>query len=130
MHPVLAVHAERPEREVLGVEVVLEEEHAREARAVPERILPAAVRALRAHEVLDARVHRRPRRRADREEAEQSPGRLARDGDAASGQLGLRVTLAALAPAAIGVLAAYEPAHRALHVLVARVHAHGPEPAK
>src|SRR5690242_7749402 len=54
MHPVLLVHAQRPQREVRRVEVVLEEEHAREAGAVPERVVPAAVRALRAEEVLDA----------------------------------------------------------------------------
>src|ERR1044071_8915037 len=40
MHAELAVHAQRPEREVARVEVVLEVEHAREAGPVPERVLP------------------------------------------------------------------------------------------
>src|ERR1043166_363936 len=130
MHPVLAVHAERPQREVAGVEVVLEEEHAREARAVPEGIVPAAVLALGAQQVLDARLDRRARRRPDREEPQQRPRRLARDGRPAPGQLRLDVALARLAPPAVGVLVADQPAHRALHVLVPRVHAHGAEPAQ
>src|SRR5207247_9693258 len=47
-----AVDAERPEREVLRVQVVLEHEHAREAGPVPEGIRPRAVRPLRVEEVL------------------------------------------------------------------------------
>src|SRR5947208_574019 len=35
-----AIHSECPEGEVLRVQVVLQEEHPRKARAVPERILP------------------------------------------------------------------------------------------
>src|SRR6185295_3981941 len=130
MHPVLAVDAEGPQREVLGVEVVLEEEHAREAGAVPERIVPPAVRPLRAQQVLDARLDGRARSGADGEQAQQRPGGLARDGGSPPGQLGLAVALAALAPAAVGVLAADQPAHGALHVLVPRVHAHGPDAAQ
>src|SRR5882762_465627 len=48
MHAQLAVHAESPQREVGGVQVVLEVEHPREAGPVPERVLPAAVGPLRA----------------------------------------------------------------------------------
>src|SRR6185503_16376771 len=130
MHPVLAVDAEGPQREVLGVEVVLEEELAREAGAVPERIVPPAVGALRAQQVLDAGLHGRARGGADREQPEQRPGGLARNGGPAAGQLRFVVALTRLAPAAVGVLAPDQPAYGALHILVARVHAHGPEPAQ
>src|SRR5438552_18394588 len=130
MHAQLAVHAEGPEREVAGVKVVLEEEHPREARPVPERILPAAVRPLGPQQIVDARLDRRPRGGADREEPQQGPGGLARDRRAAPGEVRLDVALARLAPAAVGVLPAHEPAYGALHVLVARVHAHGPQPAQ
>src|SRR5690242_5961644 len=61
MHAELAVHAQRPEREVARVEVVLEIEHAREAGAVPERVLPRAVGPLGAEQVADAVVDGRAR---------------------------------------------------------------------
>src|SRR5215475_5570869 len=41
-----AVDSQSPEREILGVHVVLQVEHARKARAVPERVDPRAVVAL------------------------------------------------------------------------------------
>src|SRR5262245_46065501 len=45
-----AVDSQRPEREILGVQVVLQVEDPREARAVPQRVFPRAVVALRAQE--------------------------------------------------------------------------------
>src|SRR6266403_1585177 len=42
-----AVDSQRPEREVLSVQMVLQVEDPREARAVPERVFPRAVVALR-----------------------------------------------------------------------------------
>src|SRR5712691_2518603 len=62
MHAELAVHAQGPQREIGGVQVVLEVEHPREAGPVPEWILPAAVGPLRAQQVLDAGLHGRARR--------------------------------------------------------------------
>src|SRR5262245_60903305 len=58
--PCAAVRSQRPEGEVAGVVVVPEEEHAGEAGAVPERILPAPTRLLRADQVGDAALHGRP----------------------------------------------------------------------
>jgi hypothetical protein len=43
MHAELAVHAESPEREVPGVEVILQIEDPWESGAVPEDVLPGAV---------------------------------------------------------------------------------------
>src|SRR5262245_23175015 len=86
--PCAAVRSQRPEGEVAGVVVVLEEEHAREAGPVPERILPAPTRLLRADQVLDAAVHRRPAG-PGRQEPEHSPRRLTRRREALPGQLGL-----------------------------------------
>src|SRR5215468_2221013 len=42
-----AVDSQRPEGEILGVQVVLQIEDTRKARAVPERVFPRAVLALR-----------------------------------------------------------------------------------
>src|SRR5262245_2229567 len=110
----VAIDAERPEGEVARVEVVLEVEHAREAGAVPEWIFPRPVRLLRAQQIIDAGLHGRPRRRAGGEEGQQRPRRLAGRRRSAAGQLGALIALARLAPAAVGVLVADEPAHRAL----------------
>src|SRR5262245_42649927 len=111
-----AVHAERPEREVLRVQVVLEHEHAWEAGAVPERVRPQTAGVLRVEQVLDAAIDRRALA-ADGEQREHRPRRLTGDGRAAAGQRRLVVALAGLAPAAVRVLLALEPAHRALDVL-------------
>src|SRR5712691_3170311 len=48
-----AVHAERPQRKVLRVEVIVEHEHAREPGAVPPRVVPRAVIPLRRQEIRD-----------------------------------------------------------------------------
>src|SRR5712691_5218094 len=48
------IHAERPQRKVLRVEVVLEHEHPREPGAVPERVFPRAVGVLRPYQIRDA----------------------------------------------------------------------------
>src|SRR5262252_2581281 len=49
----VSVHAESPEREVLCVEVVLQVEDPREARAVPERVLPRSVVSLTLDQIAD-----------------------------------------------------------------------------
>src|SRR4029450_462112 len=63
-------------------------------------------------------------------ECQQRPRGLARDRRAPSGQLGSRVALAGLAPAAVGILVADEPAHRSLDELLARIGADRGEPAQ
>src|SRR5207247_1777311 len=128
--PGAAVDAEGPEREVVRVQVVLQVEHAREARTVPERVVPAAVGLLRAHQIFDAALDDGAAGDAGGEEPQQRPRRLARQRGADAGQLRLRVALTGLAPAPIGILAPAEPAHRALHVLVTRIDTHGAEPAQ
>src|SRR5438552_1039083 len=69
-----AVDSQRPEREVRRVQVVLEVEDAREAGAVPERVLPRAIGALSSQEILDAARHGGAGRAPRREEAEERPG--------------------------------------------------------
>src|SRR5215470_12694307 len=49
-----AVDSQRPEREILGVQMVLQVEDARKARAVPECVFPRAVVALCSQQVVDA----------------------------------------------------------------------------
>src|SRR4029450_13049346 len=73
-----AVDSQRPEWEVLGVQVVLQIEDPREARAVPEGVLPRAVLALTAQEIVDAALARRAARAPGREEAQSRPGGRAR----------------------------------------------------
>src|SRR3990172_9530 len=116
-----AVAPQRPEGEVLRVEVVLQVEDAREPRPVPERVGPAAVGLLRAEQVLDAALDHGPARPPRGEEREQRPRRLAGRRGADAGERGAVVALARLAPAAVRVLAALQPADRALHVLVAGI---------
>src|SRR6266403_1362545 len=65
-----AVDSQRPEREVLGVQVVLQIENPREARAVPESVRPRAVVALSPQQVVDAALDRRAARAAGREESQ------------------------------------------------------------
>ena len=63
-----AIDSQRPEREILGVQMVLQVEDPREACPVPERVLPRAVVALRPQEIVRHRARRpgrsygRPRR--------------------------------------------------------------------
>src|SRR2546426_10698977 len=63
-----AIDAERPQREVLRVEVVVQHEHAREPRAVPPRVVPRAVRPLRPHEIRDPALDGRRSLAAGREQ--------------------------------------------------------------
>src|SRR6266850_948243 len=58
-----AVDSQRPEREILGVQMVLQVEDAREACPVPERVFPRAVVALRPQEVVDPALTAGPRMR-------------------------------------------------------------------
>src|SRR5262245_39360019 len=125
-----AVDSQRPEREILGVQMVLQVEDPRKARAVPERVFPRAVVALRSQQVIDAALDGRAARAASGEQAEERPRRLARNRFAHPGELVVVVALAGLAPAAVAVLVALEPADRALHVFVTGIHADGGEPAQ
>src|SRR5262245_17273942 len=96
--PCAAVRSQRPEGKVAGVVVVLEEEDAWEAGAVPERILPAPTRLLRADQVLDAALRGRPHG-PGRQEPEHRPRRLTRCRGALPGPLGMIIALARLPPA-------------------------------
>src|SRR5258705_7436539 len=125
-----SVDSQGPEGEVVGVEVVLQVEDPREAGSVPEGGLPRAVVPLRSQEVVDAAHDRRAASAAGGEEPEQRPRGLARPRLAHAGELVVVVALAGLAPAAVLVLVALEPAHRALHVFVPRVFADGGEAAQ
>src|SRR6516165_11029141 len=116
-----AINSQGPEREILGVEVVLQVEDAREAGAVPERVVPRAVVTLRFQKVVDPALDGRPARAPGREEAEERPRGLARKRLAHAGELVVLVALAGLAPAAVPVLVALEPADGSLHVLVTRI---------
>src|SRR5688500_20277473 len=98
--------------------MVLQIEDAREAGAVPQRIVPAAVRALGGEEVLDATLDRRLARHARGEEAQERPRGLARSRDAGARELRPDVRIARLAPATVRALGALQPAHRPLHLAV------------
>src|SRR5262245_11622615 len=65
-----AVYSQRPEREILSVQVVLQIEDTWKARAVPQRVLPRAVVTLVLQKVVDAALDRRTARAAGREEPE------------------------------------------------------------
>src|SRR5256885_16361537 len=56
------VHPESPEGEIFRVEVILQHEDAREAGAVPERIVPAAIGALAVEQMADAALRSEERR--------------------------------------------------------------------
>src|SRR4029450_13337468 len=62
--------------------------------------------------------------------AQERPGGRARDRLPPAGERLGFVALAGLAPAAVPILVALEPADRALHEFVPRVHADGREPAQ
>src|SRR5262245_27880385 len=125
-----AVDSQRPEREILGIQMVLQVEDTRKARPVPESVFPRAVVTLRPQEIVDTPLDGRAPRAAGGEEAEERPRGLARDRFAHAGELVVLVALAGLAPPAVAVLMALEPAHRALHVLVTRIDADGGQPAQ
>src|ERR1700691_517986 len=74
----IAVAGECPQREVLGVAVILEEEDAREPGRVEPRIAPYAVGLLPPQQVLDTTPHRRRVDLAAVHETEECPRRLAR----------------------------------------------------
>src|SRR6266498_287587 len=120
MHGV-AIDPQRPQGEVLGVEVVLEHEHAREPRAVPERVLPRAVRLLRPQEIGDPALDGRRPCHPGGQQRQQGPRGLRGRRHARAGQLGTVVAVARLAPAAVAVLMLLEPADRTLHVLLTHV---------
>src|SRR5206468_2292940 len=117
-------------REVLRVQVVLEVEDPREARAVPQRIGPRAVGVLPLDEIADALVHRAPLGAPGGEERQERPGRLARQGLAAAGQVSVVVGAQGLAPAAVVVLPLLEPADRPLDVVLRAVLADRAQSAK
>src|SRR3989475_4138214 len=125
-----AVDSQRPEREVLRVHVVFQIEDAREARAVPERVLPRAVGLLSPQEVVDAAGDGRSARAAGGEESEQGPGGLAWRRLAGAGERVVVVALAGLSPAAVLVLVALQPTDRAVDVFVTGVLADGGETAQ
>src|SRR5262245_1286005 len=125
-----AVDSERPEREVLRVEVVLQHEDAWEAGAVPPRVLPRAVRPLGPHEIIDAALDGGRARAAGGQQGEQRPRRLRGSRLTPPGQLGAVVGLARFAPAVVRVLVRFQPADRPLHVLLRHVLADGAEPAE
>src|SRR5205807_3359146 len=96
------------------VPVIAEVDHAREARSGEARVAPEAVRPLRAREVLDAAPHGVRSRLSRGDQREHRPGTLVRGARRARpGAPGL-VAVVALAPAAVRILPALEPAHRAL----------------
>src|SRR5207249_2753758 len=72
------VHPESPEGEIFRVEVVLQHEDPREAGAVPERIVPAAIGALAVEQMADAALDDVGAGPTRREERKQCPRRLAR----------------------------------------------------
>src|SRR5205814_15438 len=113
--------SERHEREVVPVEVVAEVEVAREARAGEEALAPRALRALRAHEVVDAALHGRARDPVRGHEAEERPRRLRGRALALPGERLVVVRGDRLAPAAVGVLARSQPLDGAAHPRCAQV---------
>src|SRR5580765_8500206 len=125
-----AIDSQRPEREILGVQMVLQVEDPREACPVPERVLPRAVVTLRSQEIVHTALDSRAARSAGREKAQEGPRGLTRNRLAHAGELVVVVALAGLAPAPVAILMALEPADRPLDVFVARIHADGGEPAQ
>src|SRR5947208_11303527 len=108
------VHPESPEGEIFRVEVVLQHEDPREAGAVPERIVPAAIGALAVEQMADAALDDVGAGPTRREERKQCPRRLARRRRSPSGQARVVVALARLAPAVVGVLVGVQPPHCAV----------------
>src|SRR5262245_7624089 len=125
-----AVDSQGPEREVVGVEVVLEIEDPRESGSVPVGVLPRDVVPLRPQQIVDATPDGGAAGAPGGEEAEQCPRGLARRRVAHAGELVIVVALAGLAPAAVLVLVTLEPPHRALDVFVPRVLADGGKAAQ
>src|ERR1700752_5375831 len=93
-----AVDSQGSEREILGVQVVLQVEDARKSRSVPQRVVPGAVVALVPQKVIDAALPRGPARATGREQSQQRPGGLARQRLADTRERVVLVALAGLAP--------------------------------
>src|SRR5262245_5195597 len=106
---------ERPHREVVGVEVVLQVEDPWEARAVPQHVVPGAVRSLFPQEEVDAAVGRRGLRLPGGHQTEQRPGRLAGPRHAPPLEVRVPVGVTRLSPATVWILAGLEPSDRAPH---------------
>src|SRR5438445_3919322 len=124
------VYPESPEREVLRVEVILEVEDTREARAVPQRVFPRAIRGLRLDQIADALLDRLSLRPPRREETQERPRCLAGDGLAPARQGFVLVGGERLAPASVVVLPLLDPGNGALDVVGRAVLADGAEPAQ
>src|SRR5207302_5661974 len=103
---------ERHHREDLALEVVVDEEIARETRAGELRLVPAAVCVLRANQVGDAALERRATL-AVGDEAEERPRSLRGRRVADARPLRIVVRTHVLAPAAVVVLMRLEPFDRA-----------------
>src|SRR5579864_5441148 len=103
-----AVCGEGHQREVDGVEVVLEVEDAREAGRGPLLVVPGTVAALAAQQVIDAALDRGAGARAGDtaggEQSHQRPGGLRRGARPDAFQGRFVVGAGRLAPAAVGVL--------------------------
>src|SRR5262249_29355748 len=112
------IHPERPEGEIFRVEVVLQHEDAGEPGAVPERVVPPAVRTLAVEEMPDATLDGLGASTTGREQSKQRPRRLARRRRTTAGEAGIVVGLTRLAPAAVPILVRLQPAHGALDVLL------------
>src|SRR5262245_34484612 len=108
-----AVDSQGPERKVVGVEVVLQVEDPRESGSAPVGVLPRAVVPLRPQQIVDAAHDCRAAGAPGGEEPEQRPRGLAGRRLTHAGELVVVVALAGLAPAAVLVLVALEPPHRA-----------------
>src|SRR5258705_267865 len=120
-----AIDSQRAEREILGVQMVLQVEDPREACPVPERVLPRAVVTLRSQEIVHTALDSRAARTAGREEAQEGPRGLTRNRLAHAGELVVVVALAGLSPAPVAILMALEPTDRPLDGFVGPIHADG-----
>src|SRR5438093_3387713 len=76
-----AVDSQRPEREILGVQMVLQVEDPRKARSVPERVFPRPVLALRPQQIIDAALDGRATRATRGKETKERPRGLTRNRD-------------------------------------------------
>src|SRR3984893_18571775 len=120
----VAIRGECPEREVRAVSVVLQIKHPRETWCGELRISPETIRLLCTQQVFDAAAHSDRARLPDRHQPKECPCRLVRRAVRLLVQVLLaRVPVIALAPAAIRILPADEPGHRALYGLVIRTDA-------
>ena len=118
----IAKAGERPERKKLRIAVVTQVEHARESSRGVERLVPESVFALGRGEIGDAAGDGWVIRLTRRHEPEHRPSRL-RGGARRRLEPLVRelVAVAALAPAAVGVLDADEPCDGASHRLRSRI---------